>query len=511
MKKNHFIARKGLFSLALAAVGAMFLGSCAEGFDSKETFDSGVYNTVLSSPELSSSSFSKKSNTDGSESIQVTWKVVMGAGGYECKAYNVDDPEKPVEVATSTVDSPVFTFKCADDTKYKVEIRTLGNEKKNNTAAEQPSSAEYNTLVPAQVIPAGEDVDVAEFINTHLLDTQDEQAFELKANGVYKMESSVDFQNKKVTLRGDKVHHPILKLGADAVVYTSAQLKVKFINFDCTENTHKGGIIEMSPNPPASCSAEAQGINAQKNKDKPADVYILQDPIIIQDCAFKNVIDGLFSVGQCSWGIADVRVMNSVVQMRNDGKKNSNGAVICGFSNDFKSPSGAKFWYGGIKNIMIKNSTIYNTVAGNGKNRMFRFNNKDLDRVFPTPDGSCTMTDNTFIRVYDKKEFGNNTPNRKEYVITYDNNIFYDCYRLQKFIQGNCTLEYHQDKNTVWSSDGSVDGTDKGKLATEENPGFIDDTKKELDFTLPNYGINFAASGSISSTIGDPRWKTSAE
>lgn len=510
MKKNHFIARKGLFSLALAAVGAMFLGSCAEGFDSKETFDSGVYNTVLSSPELSSSSFSKKSNTDGSESIQVTWKVVMGAGGYECKAYNVDDPEKPVEVATSTVDSPVFTFKCADDTKYKVEIRTLGNEKKNNTAAEQPSSAEYNTLVPAQVIPAGEDVDVAEFINTHLLDTQDEQAFELKANGVYKMESSVDFQNKKVTLRGDKVHHPILKLGADAVVYTSAQLKVKFINFDCTENTHKGGIIEMSPNPPASCSAEAQGINAQKNKDKPADVYILQDPIIIQDCAFKNVIDGLFSVGQCSWGIADVRVMNSVVQMRNNGKKNSNGAIICGFSNGFKAPSGKQFYYGGIKSITIKNSTIYN-IESNSKNRMFRFNNKDLDGVFPTADGSCNMTDNTFIRVYDKKEFGNNTPNRKEYVITYDNNIFYDCYRLQKFIQDKCTLEYHQDKNTVWSSDGSVDGTDKGKLATEENPGFIDDTKKELDFTLPNYGINFAASGSISSTIGDPRWKTSAE
>lgn len=511
MKKNHFIARKGLFSLALAAVGAMFLGSCAEGFDSKETFDSGVYNTVLSSPELSSSSFSKKSNTDGSESIQVTWKVVMGAGGYECKAYNVDDPEKPVEVATSTVDSPVFTFKCADDTKYKVEIRTLGNEKKNNTAAEQPSSAEYNTLVPAKVIPAGEDVDVAEFINTHLLDTKDEQAFELEANGVYKMESSVDFQNKKVTLRGDKVHHPILKLGADAVVYTSAQLKVKFINFDCTENTHKGGIIEMSPNPPASSSAEAQGVGAGKNGGNPADVYILQDPIIIQDCAFKNVIDGLFSVGQCSWGISDVRVMNSVVQMRNDGKKNSNGAIICGYSNGFKSPSGGSFWYGGIKNIMIKNSTIYNTVAGNGKNRMFRFNNKDLDRVFPTADGSCNMTDNTFIRVYDKKEFANNTPNRKEYVITYDNNIFYDCFRLQKFMQGNCTLEYHQDKNTVWGDASTVDGTDKGKLATEENPGFIDDTKKELDFTLSNYGINFAASGSISSTIGDPRWKTSAE
>ena len=44
-------------------------------------------------------------------------------------------------------------------------------------------------------------------------------------------------------------------------------------------------------------------------------------------------------------------VMNSVVQMRNDGKKNSNGAIICGFSNGFKAPSGGQFWYGGIKSI----------------------------------------------------------------------------------------------------------------------------------------------------------------
>lgn len=199
--------------------------------------------------------------------------------------------------------------------------------------------------------------------------------------------------------------------------------------------------------------------------------------------------------------------MNSVVQMRNDGKKNSNGAIICGFSNGFKAPSGGQFWYGGIKSITIKNSTIYN-IESNSKNRMFRFNNKDLDHAFPTAGGSCTMMDNTFIRVYDKKEFGNNTPNRKEYVITYDNNIFYDCFRLQKFIQGNCKLEYHQNLNTVWGVGSSVDGTDKGKLATEEDAGFAEaETKKELDFTQPNFGLNFKATGAISSTIGDPRWR----
>ena len=50
--------------------------------------------------------------------------------------------------------------------------------------------------------------------------------------------------------------------------------------------------------------------------------------------------------------------------------------------------------------------------------------------------------------------------------------------------------------------------TDKGKLATEEDAGFAEaETKKELDFTQPNFGLNFKATGAISSTIGDPRWR----
>ena len=77
-------------------------------------------------------------------------------------------------------------------------------------------------------------------------------------------------------------------MGEGAAIYTSAQLKVKFINFDCSATTHKGGIIEMSPEPPASCSAESQGVGAGKNGGKPADVYILQDPIIILEGTILN-------------------------------------------------------------------------------------------------------------------------------------------------------------------------------------------------------------------------------
>lgn len=502
MKKNRIFTCGKMCALTFVGVSALMLASCAEDGFTEETFTSSVTNSQLKNPELT---FGSQVNADGSESVVVKWQTVAGAGGYEYAAYNVDDPANPVELVKGTVDGTSFTFKKAEDTNYQVYVHTLGNARLNNTEADAASPVNYSTAVPAKVIPQGSDI--AEFINANLTDSQDEQAFELEAGGQYTCSALVDFKANKMTLRGNKLNRPLVVMGAQSAICTSAQLKVKYINFDCTAIDRKGGVIEMSPEPPASASAEAQAIGAGKNSGKPADVYILQDPIVIQDCAFKNVIDGLFSVGDCSWGIADVRVMNCVVQLKNDGSKNSNGSVISGYSNVFKAPSGGSFWYGGIKDITIKESTIYNIVS-NSKNRLIRFNNKDLDRAFPTPDGSCTMMDNTFVRVYDKKEFGNNTPNRKEYVITFDNNIFYDCFRLQKFIQGNCTKVFHQELNTIQGIANSVDGTDKGKYATEEEIGInADETLKELDFDQPNFGINFKATGAISSTIGDPRWK----
>lgn len=511
MKKDLFIARKGLYSLALAAVGALFFGSCAvDGFDDKEKFDEGATGVQLESPELSADDFKTVAASDGSDKLQVSWKVVYGAGGYECKAYNVDDPSNPVEVAADTIDGTSFAFKVAEDTNYKVYVRTLGNEAKNNKDAETASEASYSTLVPATVIPNNSDI--AEFIKGNLQTSDKEQAFELEAGGSYTCNDEIDFQGNKMTLRGNKLNHAVVTMGEKGVIRTSAQLKVKFLNFDCTAVTNKGGIIEMSTTPPATCSAAAQGINAGKSKPSaPANAYILQDPIIISECAFKNVPSCLFAPGNCSWGIADFRLLNSVVQLNNNGSKNSNGAVISAYSTGFVGPSGEQCWFGCIKNITIKNSTIYNIVS-NSKNRMFRFSNNAIDGIFSTATGSCTMMNNTFVRVMDKKEFGNNTPNKNSYTITFDNNIFYDCFRLQKFIQSNCIKEFHQNLNTVWGIANSVDGTDKGSLATEEDAGInIDETKKELDFTQPNYGINFAATGAISSTIGDPRWKATAE
>ena len=504
MKKNRFFTCSKICALALIGVSALFLASCAKDGFTEETFVSTVTNSTLSSPELTKANFGTQMNSDGSESIVVTWKVVPGAGGYAYEAYNVDDPANPIELVKGVTDNPTFTFPKAEDTRYQVIVKTLGNTKLNNTEAPEPTVFAYSTMIDAKIIPDGSDI--AEFIKANMTDSEDEQAFELVAGGNYTCNSAVDFQMNKMTLRGDKITHPIVTMGANGTIQTCAQLKVKWINFDCTEVTDKWGIIQTSASPSELATATAQKVNAGKNNNQPADVYILQDPIIVQECAFKNVPSGLVSTNDYSWGLADVRVLNCIVQLNNDGNRNGNGAVICAVSNGM-APSGGNFWYGCIKNITIKESTIYN-IKTNGKNRMFRFNNKDIDRVFPSAEGTCVMMDNTFIRVMDNKEFGNNTPNHNKYVITYDNNIFYDSWRLQKFIQGNCVVNWHQEQNTIWGVKNAVDGTDKSKWATEEDAGFsADETVKELDFTKEDFGINFKATGAISSKIGDPRWR----
>ncbi len=519
MKRNHFLTRGVLGRIAVMAIAAALFASCAvDGYDDDERFDSGVTGQQLVSPELSDSCFSTRVNSDGSESVIVSWKVVYGAGGYEVKVYNVDDPNNPVEIAADTVDRPSFIFECTEDTRYNVYVRTLGNAQKNNTEAAEATQYAYSTLVPAQVIPVG--TDIADFIAANIKDTQDEQAFELAAGGSYTINSNIDFGDKKVTFRGDKVNHPIVTFNNGSNIQTCAQLKIKFINFVCDSAKQKGAIIQMSDNPVATASASAQGIAAAKNSNKPANVYILQDPILIQECAFKNIPCELFCVGDHPWGIQDLRIDNCVIQLNNDGSGVGDGSLISAHSAHHKhegqtqsaGPDGNSFWFGCIRNLTVKNSTIYNIVK-NSKNRFFRWNNKDIDRVFPTADGTATFTNNTICRVFTGKEFGNNTANQNKYVITFQNNVLLDVFRLQKFIQNNCNTDaVIQSTNTTWGIESTVDNTDKTKWATEEDPGFtIEQLSQPLDFTQSNCGLNLRASGSISSTIGDPRWLPTAE
>lgn len=479
-------------------VGILFLASCSKGADCDESFSSSVQNATMTSPKSESISFTTKINSDGSESVQVSWPIVHGAGGYEYEVINVTDPdEMEVTVPKDTVDGTSFLFDKAEDTNFEVRVRSLGNPRQNNKEATEATIVNYSTIIPAVIVPQGQDM--IAFINSNLGDGSTEQAFELEAGGQYELNEPLDFGNRQIILRGNKKNRPVITYGEKGVIRTGNGLKLKFINFDCTAQAKPlRGVVECSVKGEASLEGPNFGYLDQG--------YVLQNPIIMQECWFKNVNFGLFHTGTTAWMVRDVRVMDCIVQLKCDGKAFGDGSVIgsCKAA-DYKN--GSQTWTCGIRDITIKNSTFYNTVS-NSKNRFFRFNNKDLKRSFGVQDGSATIENCTFIRTFDGKEFGNNTPNTKEYKISFNGNICYDVFLLQKFILGNCTLTVDQTKNTIYGIKNSVDNTDKSKYATEETIAFEQtDLTKELDLTQPNGGLNLKpVSGTISTTIGDPRW-----
>lgn len=91
---NRFLSLRSMCGVT-AACTTLLLGSCINGYDDDWTFSSGVSGVTLTSPAADGVKFTQ--NPEGTE-VTVEWPVVMGAGGYEFTAYNVDDPENPVPV-----------------------------------------------------------------------------------------------------------------------------------------------------------------------------------------------------------------------------------------------------------------------------------------------------------------------------------------------------------------------------------------------------------------------------
>lgn len=81
MKKNHSNVRRGLNVLSAGVLGILTLASCAtDGFDNSEKWET-VTNTHLGSPDVSKLTFKSVAASDGTDKVQVSWPVVLGAGG----------------------------------------------------------------------------------------------------------------------------------------------------------------------------------------------------------------------------------------------------------------------------------------------------------------------------------------------------------------------------------------------------------------------------------------------
>jgi hypothetical protein len=492
---------KNVMGMGTCYLSALMLAcSCNPSADYDEQFSGGVTNAQLESPQIDETCFSTITNSDGSESVKLTWPVVFGAGGYNCNINIVNDPDNPVGVVTdSIVDGCSIVFDKLEDTKYEIKLLSLGNSELNNKEAKTATSYAYSTLIPATTIPVGQDI--AEFINNNLKNDGSEQAFELVGGASYTMNGSVDFDLNKMTVRGDMSNHPTVTMGADAYFMTQAGLKVQWINFDCTSMTSTG-LITLSGNPSETISTETLGY---KKDGANQNGYVINDPVIIQECHIKNLQNSLLYGNKKNWSLRDFRIKNCIAQLNNAG------------SNPFIHLQGAS--NGLIKNMTIENSTFYNLVK-NSSAYFIRYSNQSNaqpKKIFGDSDNSTThvISHCTFAKTFSNKDFANNMPNTNTVKTTVEYCIFYDVFRLYQYIQ---TQSYMLTPgNTIFGVDGGTpNSTDTGgrkdKLgnpyATLEDPDFVGPFLQEFDLTQDKGGVNFKPQGevAVSNKSGDPRW-----
>ena len=279
---------------------------------------------------------------------------------------------------------------------------------------------------------------------------------------------------------------------AEGALVTQAGLKIKFIDFDCT-NATQTGLIMLSDAPDASLLNKTLGYTGKDIQD----VYIIEEPIIVQECNIKNLPKGIIYGNKTDWGLLDFRIVDCIIQVNNAS------------SNSFINFHGAS--KGVVKSLSIDGNTIYN-IQDNGSGYFIRYSNSSNaqpKKVFGDSQNSATfsLTNNTLSKMMSEKDFGNNTPNTNVLITIVENNIFYDTNKVNKALptQGERTYK----NNIIWGVTKSIDGNDLSRtdsngnvIATEEDPGF-GMILQELDLDQTNGGVDFTPQGT---KTGDPRW-----
>ena len=509
---------KKLTLTCCAVISTLLLGSCAEGYETSRTADLDVRNTQMETPIQDSISF--KVSTDG-KTATVSWPVVGGAGGHEVTFMNVDDTDNPVIVDDfdkKIVDGSKFTVNVTEDSKYKMLMRTLGNKGYGNIDDPETHSYDFSTLVPSvATIPSG--TDIYQYFQENPLDSNKvEVAVELEAGGEYTLSGPVDFCHHPLTFRGDKIHRPVVHMTGDGHFETYSTLKVKFINFDMTESTADGFIAMSKDNLPDSIKTENRG-NYWRGSSQIKGIYMVEDPIYIANCWFKNLPHAMLYDNQVNCAFWYFTLSNCIVQMNNVTKSS------IGFINLYKAGKS-------VKNITIERSTIYN-IADNGSACFIRYQNESNstpEKVFGTLSAEYNSHKWVFTRstlakcYYDYStnsgwRFSNNVRVSVNFTVNIDHTIFYNCAQLYRMTSDkNSSRTYRF--NFFWNNgqddknrNNSAKDSGNAPFASEYDPGFGGQELKELDFSQPNGGVNFTPTEYeiVTNRGGDPRWLPNAD
>lgn len=504
--KNKYLFSRGKTYALLLATGTLLWGSCAIGYDSPNGFDVGVSDTQMETPKQITFAIS----VDGTFA-KIGWPLVVGAKGYEVSIYNVDDPENPVIVddyEKKVIDGCSITVPVTEDSKYKLELRALGNEAYGNKDDEAPMVYNLSTLVPSvATIPNGSDIYT--YLQEHPLPavSDEEVAIDLEADGVYTCSGPIDFGGQKMTFRGDKLKRAVVNMTGKGSFYSFTGLKIKYINFDCSESSANSFIfmsagtdmVDGKATLPDSIKSENLGY--ARNGELIKDIYIVRNPVYISNCWIKDLPKSMIHDNEinCAWWY--FTITNCIIQQRNKGSDP--------FINLQKKGKC-------IKHIDINNSTIYN--VEDSKGYWLRYNNSsnsNVQKVFgnTTSDHSTASVDFyrcTFCKTYSKQKMANNN-NGTGMSTTMTHCIFYDIKQIRS-LSAMGVKKFGFNFYYAYTSPDNADPTQKDNsgtpFASVYDPKFAGDITLSLDFTQPNAGVNFTPQERevIVNSSGDPRW-----
>ncbi|MCH5332196.1 MAG: fimbrillin family protein [Alistipes sp.] len=391
-----------------------------------------------------------------------------------------------------------------------------------------------------RVYIAPSDLSTNGILTSYMATHNEELWIALQAGGTYTLSEPIDFGARSVviysvdnerSLQTESDKHAIVVYGNNGTLRTGNSLTLKNLSIDATNLTNPDfatnrvyngwGLIEGSYDKDALAEASQQGYGPNN---------FLLNNITLDGCYVKNMHSNLTHHGLYAWVYGDVKVVNSILQLDNDGSYNADASVFGSYGGglndayaDVNDTSAVNWRVGAVRDLLVENSTIYN-IKENSRNRMIRWNGNNVTHHFVEgTQVSITFNNVTLSQTFTAKEFANGTWNNSDWAtITFTNNVYRDCFRI--FNKMNVRRCKHEVYNNLgwWTGtvgDGSCDAGDKGDddLAIEELGGnaavrwtsftFGGNVNAQLDFTAADgHGVNFNVSAA-SATQGDPRWR----
>lgn len=502
--KMRLLSGLVIVSIALAA------GSCAQGADCDEVFSAGVTNTQLESPAVEDVQFNV-----GTGELSVSWPTMWGAGGYLVSATEITDPENPnVVMEETTIDGTSTSFAVEDDKRYLVSIKTLGNEKLNNTGAESATEIPYFVGVNGIEVPA-DTPDLGAFINEQLAanaeaweaerkaDFNFEIAFDLAPGVEYQFATAVDFGLFPARIRSLFPDRPaFITYAAGGSLTTQAGLRLQNLRIDALNADHNG-LICLSKTPSDEIKdanliymggTTVIGAKTYKELGAGKSCYIIEKPFELKNVWVKDLKKPCLYNNDQGYAPIQVGFINSIIQLAEGAAK----YALVGFRKGNNS----------IMYFNIEQTTLYASATYNQS--IMAFSAQAPNKCFGSvgSSGAWTVDQFTHYLPENTQKIADNNRNAPAAKIT--DCIFVNTYQIIRDGNGftsKSTIANTTVYNPLKSFDSSnFDADVKNGAAEPMDPGFTAQPALDLH-NVENGGINLTPTGNaLTDRRGDPRW-----